>query len=633
MKKVILSTFGLLLITTIVAQTNQIREKSTGLPDRTSSRFQNYVGDPIQPTVLQDQKTVETVNGRSVSYIPIGLSPNANGFSSSARTFLWADPISNSVSFIYDIYDGTGTVDIGYNISVNGGGYWSSDQKVDAAGYKGLNIQGGIMNPDKSSNPEDTYLTYFAQASDGSNGSVGGYIYGSNVLTDTNDPNFTYTHLQSNMVLFRTFSDAFTITPEGTSFYVGGSYRYINQEYEFNGQLIIGKGEVVAGEIVYTESLINFLGQGENINDIKVAFAPDGQTGYICVLTESVTDPVPFTAYHPVLLKTTDGGITWSDPIHVQLGGTDGIESIKNYWSDFVIGSIEYYGPDFNRDEVYYNLGYSCDIIVDYNGNPHITGIIAIATDIGWFPGEGTMATWHLFSADEGTTWQASALYDNIFFDGTVGSNDMSNRPYAGSTYDGRYLFFSWIDTDLDGAEANTNPNIFIAGYDSEDGFYTDVNNITELSPYWFSAFYGSMSQYVFSEESDNINCEIPFIFCEFLEGMPNEGLIQYIYIDGFTIPCSPVSIEEGLDPGFVVTQSSPNPGNDAVSISVSSNLQDKIELEICNVFGQVVHYQQKFSNARVNNFNVNVCNFDPGLYVYTVRIGNNSKTMKMIVQ
>ncbi|TSA25965.1 MAG: T9SS C-terminal target domain-containing protein [Bacteroidetes bacterium] len=59
---------------------------------------------------------------------------------------------------------------------------------------------------------------------------------------------------------------------------------------------------------------------GDGINDVKVAFAPDGMTGWICVMSDRLP-ALPYTSYHPILLKTTDGGQTWSDPIEVQLGG------------------------------------------------------------------------------------------------------------------------------------------------------------------------------------------------------------------------------------------------------------------------------------------------------------------------
>ena len=86
-------------------------------------------------------------------------------------------------------------------------------------------------------------------------------------------------------------------------------------------------------EVVYEEELVDALAYLDGINDTKIVFAPDGQTGYILIMSDSESDPQPYTSYHPILMKTTDGGETWGDPIHVLLGGEDGMESLKNYWS------------------------------------------------------------------------------------------------------------------------------------------------------------------------------------------------------------------------------------------------------------------------------------------------------------
>ncbi len=428
-----------------------------------------------------------------------------------------------------------------------------------------------------------------------------------------------------------------TVTQDGIVWYTEPSTDFTSGASEYTGEIIIGRGEIIDGEIVFEEELYPFLEALDAFNDSKMAFAPDGQTGYMVFMSDVVSDPVPYTSYHPVLLKTTDGGETWSDPIHVQFGGVDGIESIKYYWSDEILESIDAYGPGFDRDEVYYNMGFSVDIIVDGQGNPHITGILAIGTEDGWYPGEGTMATWHVFSNDGGDTWDANALYDNIFFDGDIGGLGMWNRPYAASTYDGHYLFFSWIDTDLEGAEGNTNPNIFVVGYDSEDGTYSDeVDNVTELSLYWFSAFYGTGSQYVFAElngDETMWDCEIPFVFTEYTVPGDPASEMNFYYIDGYTMPM-PVgvnNVEEAAN--FSVAQNSPNPATNLTSVLVTTETAGTINFSISNVLGQVIHKESVENKALAHTFEFNVSNFDSGIYFYTVEIGNKAVTKKMLVK
>ncbi len=609
---------------------------------------------PQNPATAMDADTPERktlkANGRNVEYIPIGKSGNAYGFYGNARTYVWADPNVNSIVFTHRMTGGVevdGNSRIAYDVSTDGGSTWTNDVVVYTPTEPGPQYpenagrypQGAIINPEGNTNPDNAYYTYLAAAINNTNGIWGAYAYGSNVLTETDPSNPTQNLLLSGDGYLRLIPDALTVTKQGVSWYIEPSSDFSSgTESVYTGEIIVGKGEIVDGEIVYEESLMELLEEGDSFNDSKIAFGPDGLTGYMLFMSDSESDPQPYTNYHPILVKTTDGGNTWGDPIHVLLGSTDGIESIKNYWPDEVIESIELYSNGFDRDEVYYNMGYHADIIVDINGNPHLTGIIALADNDGWYPNDPAMATWHLYSEDGGTTWEADALYDNLFFEGTFGDITMYNRPYAASTYDGHYLFFSWIDTDLDGAETNTNPNIFVIGYDAEDNTYneTGVENVTELSIYWFSAFYGSMSQYVFSEldEPNSVyDCEIPFVFTEFTVPANDTEEMNFYYVDGFTLKM-PVGVDthEGLA-GFAVSQNSPNPAVHSTSINVTSEKAGVITLSLTNMLGQVVQTQSVDNSALAHTFNVDVSNLDSGIYFYTIEIGNKSITKKMIVK
>ncbi len=596
-------------------------------------------------SISSETPTIKTgqIKGVDAAYIPIGVSGNAYGLYGNPRTYLWADPNVNSVTFSHRMTGGVeveGNSRFAYDVSTDGGSTWTNNVHVysptgpgpqypqDAGRYP----QGAIINPNGNTDPANAFFTYFGPTLDNSNGNWGGYCYGSNPLTATDPSTPSQVNLTSGGDVWRLIPNAYTVTTKGEAWYIDGNYE--GADYIYNGTMILGRGGIEDGELAMTETYFDMLANADGINDIKIAFGPDGMTGYIVVMTDAVSDPTPYTSYHPILLKTTDGGDTWSDPIDVQFGGVDGIESIKYYWSDEILESIDIYGPGFNRDEVYYNMGFSVDIIVDGQGNPHLTGILAIGSEDGWYPGEGTMATWHVYSPDGGSTWDATALYDNIFFDGDIGGLGIWNRPYAASTYDGHYLFFSWIDTDLDGAEANTNPNIFVVGYDSEDHFYTEVDNVTELSLYWFSAFYGSMSQYVFAEKDADVwHCEIPFMFTEYTVPGDPAAEMNFYYIDGYTIDM-PVGISNNeAIANFSVAQNSPNPAVNTTSILVTAESTGVINLKVSNILGQIVESQSVSTSALAHTFSVDVSNLDSGIYFYTVEIGNSSVTKKMLVK
>ncbi|MDP2722506.1 MAG: T9SS type A sorting domain-containing protein [Bacteroidales bacterium] len=649
MKKLLLFVLAFGIGFSSFAQVNRLVKKDTKAPRtelkmEAAPKISSDITNNDQPT-----KKTEMLNGRAVSFIPMGQSGNAYGLYGNSRTYLWADPNVNSVVFTHRMTGEAeleGNSRLAYDVSTDGGATFTNNVQVytplgagtpypiAAARYP----QGAIINPEGNTDPANAYYTYFACTLDQSNGgSWGGYGYGSNVLNETDPPAPSQVNLTTGGGYYRLIPDALTVTTKGVSWYVEPSTDYSTGSSEYSGELIVGKGEIVDGAIEYEESLIEFMAPLEGINDCKIAFGPDGMTGYILIMTDGASDPLPFTSYHPALLKTTDGGATWSNPIQVQFGGVDGIEAIKYYWTDELIESLDAYEPGFNRDEVWYNMGFHSDIVVDEYGNPHITGLLTVASADGWYPSAGAMATWHIYSDNGGTSWNAQALYDNLFFDGAIGDIFQYNRPYASSTLDGHYLFFSWIDTDFDGAEENINPNIFVVGYDVEDHFYTDVYNVTRLTSFWYSAFYGSMAQYVFADlnETEQIwNCEIPFMLTEFTVPGDDTKEMNFWYINGFTMSM-PVGIEENINTtaNFSVAQNTPNPAVNNTSILVTTETGGDLNLKVSNVLGQVVYQETTSNSALGHTFNVNVSDLESGIYFYTVKLGKKSITKKMLVK
>jgi len=648
MKKILLFVLVFGMVYTVTAQTRHAI--STKRPT------QEYLMEPptvTSSTVVADQNESFTVteNGRSATFVHIGNTGNSYGIYGNPRTYVWADPTINSVVFTHRMTGGTevqGNSRIAYDVSTDGGATWANNTQVYTplgegryAEAAGRYPQGAIINPEGNTDPANAFYTYFICTLDNTNNNWGGYAYGINALTETATPSPTQTNLTSEDGYWRLIPNAFHITQQGDAWYVDGNEQHNGTEYVYTGDLILGHGGLNDDntDVEYVEELLSFQEEGEGINDVKIAFAPDGQTGYICIMSQSTGDPVPFTGFHPVLLKTTDGGGSWSEPIEVQFGGEDGIESLKNYFSDTAIAGTDGYDEGFDRNEVWYNMGFSIDLAVDGQGNPYITGLITVATADGWYPYEGLMAQWNLYSPDGGTTWEADALWNNKWFQADIGAISTDNRSYVSSTYDGHYLFFSWLDTDFQNAEDNGKPNIYVIGFDTEDHTYSgEAENITFITQAWNGAFYGSQSYYVFSEENGNmVNCEIPFVYEEFLEpdaANKDELACDFWYIKGVTVDMAVGTDEIKAEASsVVVSQNQPNPASDVTNILVTGKTNQAIQLTISNMLGQVVYTDQIVSGSLVHNFAVNVSDFDSGIYLYTVRIGNQTTTKKMLVK
>ncbi len=83
----------------------------------------------------------------------------------------------------------------------------------------------------------------------------------------------------------------------------------------------------------------------------------------------------------------------------------------------------------------------------------------------------------------------------------------------------------------------------------------------------------------------------------------------------------------------FTVIQNVPNPALNNTAITVATETTGNINLNITSLLGQVVYQENVVTNSHSHTFNVNVSNFDSGIYFYTVKIGDNSVTKKMLVK
>ena len=86
--------------------------------------------------------------------------------------------------------------------------------------------------------------------------------------------------------------------------------------------------------------------------------------------------------------------------------------------------------------------------------------------------------------------------------------------------------------------------------------------------------------------------------------------------------------------PSFSVSQNFPNPVKGSTNIKVNILKADQINLEITNTLGQKeISISRDFSTAGDHNLSIDAGNLSPGVYFYTVKIGNESITKKMIVE
>jgi hypothetical protein len=157
MKKHLLLCIAIGLLSTCFAQNQRFKKMSYKLPDQTMLEPIARKTKPITKAIQKQKPETFQASAYDLSFIEIGQSGNAYGFSGNGRTCLWVDDELNSVVFTHRMTDDSafGTGRIAYDLSSNSGvaGSWANNIQVyddpDIPYYDGAGRypQGGIINP------------------------------------------------------------------------------------------------------------------------------------------------------------------------------------------------------------------------------------------------------------------------------------------------------------------------------------------------------------------------------------------------------------------------------------------------------------------------------------------------------
>ncbi len=642
MKKMYCLMIAFVLTAALTAQNYQVKPVFT--PTLEKHFFRTI---PIDPPVVKDKPLpgnfpagTSFFSPDAVTIVDIGQSANAYGFYGGNRTYIWADNAINAVSFVHrmtagDIYGGHR---IAYDVSLDGGLSWNNNIRIyeptgpggtypEAAGRY---PQGGIFNPAGNLQAGNAFFTYFIPTIDGSNGDTwGGYGYGVHKLDSTLP--YTQHNLSSHDAFKQNVPDAFTILSGGTFFAVDPAVTG-GIASNYNDSMIISKGIYNGANQDFTVSQsLFYLPVDKYISDTKIAFGPDGSTGFLSVLSHHDYTFETDSVFYPILYKTTDGGNTWSDPIYVKLWGPDGLAGIKNWLSDSAIEAF-FEPPLPTRDEISYTTAWEHDLVVDMNGNPHICVVIGIAGgEWNIYTPRDYLAVFDIYSTDGGTSWVALPLDSLKTFDGLFGGTGgitEYNRVQISRTEDGSRLFYSWIDTETEGITDNVEPNIYCKGFSVESSKTTKTFNVTKFTPAYAQAFMGSQSHMVFSSAG---SYTIPFVYQEMSPVAPADP-VQYKYIHNFKILDTDfVGIEQPDVSGVQISEGFPNPATDAVSFEISLQKAAPVTYTVHSLLGQQVEKRYLgFLSTGTSRLQLSLGHLNPGLYFVEFRIGSQSVSKKV---
>ena len=469
-----------------------------------------------------------TVTQDAVTAIKIGEASNAFTYVTAQSNQISTLPGLNAVSFIYrqntSTCGGDPTNDNGryrYSISTDGGNNWNvGSAGTSSAGNAPLGCYGqGEINPSYlqhsrypnavlslpsgGSSIDDAVLVYSGPTLGPNNDTWDGIVAG--LVSDLTDP---VPSVDQEIYQFQNgdqhFSWSLIERVQGEYWYVSLSQSgYTGPENLtpiLSGDILLHKGllDTATNKITWTVQTINVNSTGDDYGTPRIAFSPDGQVGYVAFWYDGNGDGL----FGPGYSTSNDGGITWSAPEEVDLGG---FSELRQLLSERLF-LVDAANPDsFARgggDPTMLSSGYG--LAVDSAYNAHIIGLVLngsrydssskgdslITASEGFIHPVFGMLMFD-FTRDEFGDWNAMFLSDINTFDGTYGDpseeNIFRHHIHASRSVEGDLIFATWSDTDTLNNQTldNNSPDLIGISYNVATKKLTTLRNWTADDQVW----------------------------------------------------------------------------------------------------------------------------------------------------
>lgn len=673
MRKILVFALMLGFASTIVAQQAykyRIDSKEMKVVERVPAGIEP-VSDITIPKSEIKKQLIEPPGDRNtdiVTVIDLGTAANLYGwgYAGGQQSLVNVNNDLNTVTVIHrmggSLDPGGYSGDMAYDISKDGGltftnqvEFYIATENEGGTYYKdaGRYPNHSVHDPVGDNNPDDANLVYFMPVLEGVNDIWGGYAHGVANLGDTSvhTKNLLWFHDD----YYQAVPSAYFLSSQGLSLSTEGNYDLVNSLYQENLILTKGYWNLDLGDFEYTQSQLDAdMADGTAYPyDEKVAFSPDGQTGYICIIGDNgeAEQVSGYKGVYPIFWKTSDAGETWDGPFYVQLSGDDGIGGIVyHHLSDEIIAEL-YEAPVPDREDISYTTAFDCDIAVDMNNNLHISVVIGLTNEteysISTFDDPAinmqTMFAYDIFTDDGGTTFYAEKMGGIRFLRGNFGGVSEDNRVRITTDKAGQVIFISWLDTDTPDAVENNTPNIWCRGFKPQSYLKTvnalgeDLpNNVTLFSLGMWQSYFGNAANFCFTDRG---KYTIPFVYEELSDPTDELAPVQFKYIQDFSFTDADFSVQ-GLTEKVVVEQLSgvsqnyPNPVKNETFVDVGMAKSGNLSIAVYSLAGQLVQ-STDYGRAREGShtLTINVADLTSGVYFYTVTAGENKITHKMIVE
>ena len=541
----------------------------------------------------------------------------------------------------YDFVDELGIVGMWY--SADKGETWNGPVVLNDSIDQGANyyISGALFNPEGNTNVENMFGVYQGALNpiSGSDWQYKGF--GSSTLAGEYQTNYLFEGEE-----FSGYWNFFGLNQ------VGNEMRCLNLKVDgtwanfTNMKLVFITGEftgeafdwdfsnvIDANLYVTSDSTIAWIGMYEGMDSgAEIAWADDGMIGYAWVVGVSNEDA---TGYQPVVFRTVDAGESW-DYIFLDFFDGDMQDILEPYLIECSSGLL--------IPHVFESAG-----VVDYYGNLQMmvamgstsADVITYPDSLGYhweYPGD----LFNLVMDEDGISelmWVDSLRTENVLSD-TPGNycetEGWQHRISAATSENKKYTFFTWIDTRDINETYNLKPDLF--GWEK-------FLNWPILYPYCLSKDSELEEEFYFNFGSDKAYyidgtfiLHLPYLQSvtplEFLiNTSTTQDPITLSYVTEIQFPViENIEYFTSANAAYV-TQNTPNPFNGSTTIEVSTKTASLVTVEVSNIMGQLIYTVDAGIVIGTQKIELSSKDLETGIYLYTVNVGNESVTKKMIVE
>lgn len=375
-----------------------------------------------------------------------------------------------------------------------------------------------------------------------------------------------------------------------------------------------------------------------NGNFANMAWSKDGSVGYMMNIgVDSRAGEIK--GYYPILHKSVDQGTTWQLVDYFDFSVFPDV--FDNIWS--ITSDPNVAVPAFQE----------ADMVVDGDNNLHIMALCK-----GQYS-QDLDSLGYTYMYENGSIFEFSLEQGGEWFCHFVAhpqTRDVSaeNSPYvtspppnvgwdmrlqASRTDDGSKVFAVWTDTDWAlwqmTDSINLYPDVMAWGRDVNTNGNTTVKNITTLSDTWGLCYFMFVSPVTIDEagvydipvrssdiNTSNLNADLP---------------VAHYYIQGVTFleeEFIHVGGQEAPKANGIAIANYPNPFTGITKIDIKLEKSSPVSIVVNSLTGQQVssvNYGVMGAGSQTLTFDAS--NLTSGIYFYTVTIGDQKATNKMVVK